>query len=179
MAKAERTKSKQSEADELLPVRHSLSHILAMAVLEVFPDAKLAIGPAIENGFYYDFDLPRGLTPEDVADLQNRMERLVMSGITFEKSEATADEAVKMLHEQPYKIELVRDLVTEGETTVSFYKSGSFTDLCKGPHVSSTKEIQPGSFRLTHAAGAYWRGSEKNPMLQRVYGLAFATKDEL
>jgi threonyl-tRNA synthetase len=107
------------------------------------------------------------------------MEKLVKSSITFTKSEASVEEAIKKLKDQPYKVELIRDLAVEGETTVSFYTSGGFTDLCKGPHLKTTKDIQPGSFRLTHAAGAYWRGSEKNPMLQRVYGLAFETKEEL
>lgn len=165
--------------DALYERRHSLSHILAMAVLEVFPDAKLAIGPPIEDGFYYDFDLPRSLSPEDLPDLEERMRRLVREGVTFTRSELPIEEAKTNLASQPYKVELIADLAQKGETSVSFYTSGTFTDLCKGPHVASTADIDPESFTLSRVAGAYWRGDEKRPMLQRIYGYAFTTKTEL
>lgn len=163
-------------SEQLYNVRHSLSHLLAMAVLEVFPDAKLAIGPPIENGFYYDFDLPRTLTPEDLPDLQKRMEKLAASNLSFVASKKTIAEARETLKDQPYKQELLEDLAAEGETEVGFYQSGDFLDMCKGPHVVTTAEIPSGSFVLTHAAGAYWRGDEKRPMLQRIYGLAFESE---
>jgi threonyl-tRNA synthetase len=168
-----------SAEDSLYNVRHSLSHILAMAVLEVFPDAKLAIGPPIEYGFYYDFDLPRSLSPDDLPDLIARMRVIAAKKLTFERSEYTIADALPMVAGQPYKEELIRDLATAGETSVSFYTSGTFSDLCKGPHVASTGEIALDAFTLTHVAGAYWRGDEKRPMLQRIYGLAFATKEDL
>lgn len=167
------------EQDQLYNIRHSLSHVLAMAVLEVFPEAKLAIGPPIENGFYYDFDLPRSLTPEDLPDLEKRMQKIVAQNISFVGTKKPIAEAQSMLAGQPYKLELLKELAGKGETEVGFYTSGSFTDMCKGPHVALTSEIQPKSFRLSHTAGAYWRGSEKNPMLQRIYGLAFTTEQEL
>lgn len=167
------------EQDQLYNIRHSLSHVLAMAVLEVFPEATLAIGPPIENGFYYDFDLPRPLTPEDLPDLQKRMERIVSENIAFTSRKESLAEAEKLLAGQPYKLELLKELGEKGETEVGFYTSGGFTDMCKGPHVATTSEIKPKSFRLSHTAGAYWRGNEKNAMLQRIYGLAFSTEQEL
>lgn len=165
--------------EQLFRIRHSLSHILAMAVLEVFPDAKLAIGPAIDNGFYYDFDLPRPITPEDLEDLQGRMEKLVTQDIAFSVEAKPIGDGLLMVQGQPYKEELIQDLEKSGETEVTFYTSGSFVDLCKGPHVGSTKEIPTGCFKLSHVSGAYWRGDEKRPMLQRIYGLAFASHQEL
>jgi threonyl-tRNA synthetase len=166
-------------ADALYRIRHSLSHVLAMAVLEVFPEAKLAIGPPIDTGFYYDFDLPRSLTPEDVLDLQSRMIKLVNQHLSFTSENCSIEAALQRVAGQPYKEELIRDLAAAGETEVTFYTSGSFVDLCKGPHVATTQEIPRGCFELSHVAGAYWRGDEKRPMLQRVYGLAFATAQEL
>ncbi|HSI20439.1 MAG TPA: threonine--tRNA ligase, partial [Verrucomicrobiae bacterium] len=165
--------------EQLHKVRHSLSHILAMAVLEVFPEAKLAIGPAIDNGFYYDFDLPRPVTPDDLTDLQTRMERLVKEHVEFTVKSYSIEEGLAMVAGQPYKEELIRDLAAAGETEVSFYRSGSFVDLCKGPHVAATNEIPDGCFKLSHVSGAYWRGDEKRPMLQRIYGLAFESEQEL
>ncbi|MBU6389350.1 threonine--tRNA ligase [Patescibacteria group bacterium] len=167
------------EPDQLFKKRHSLAHILAMAVLEIFPEAKLAIGPPIDNGFYYDFDLPRAIQPEDLPDLKKRMEQLAAGGLTFTQSVASIEDAKKRFEGQPYKLELINDLAEKGEKEVSLYTSDTFTDLCKGPHVGSSKEIAPGSFALSHAAGAYWRGDEKRPMLQRIYGLAFDTPAEL
>jgi len=166
------------ESDQLYRLRHSLAHILAMAVLEVFPEAKLAIGPPVDNGFYYDFELPRSVTPEDLQDLQKQMEKIAARNITFTSREVSADEARELLKNQPYKLELLEELVKDGET-LSFYTSGDFHDLCKGPHLSSSAEIPTGSFALSHAAGAYWRGDEKRPMLQRIYGLAFESKEAL
>lgn len=172
--------SQLSEYDSLYRIRHSLSHVLAMAVLEVFPEAKLAIGPPIENGFYYDFDLPRPIQPEDLTDLEERMRRIVAQNLTFTESSRSVEDALEFLKGQPYKQELVEDLIkNQGETSVTFYTSGDFVDLCKGPHVASTRDIPAKSFTLSHAAGAYWRGDEKRPMLQRIYGLAFASEAEL
>jgi threonyl-tRNA synthetase len=162
-------------------VRHSLSHIMAAAVLEMFPEGKLAIGPSIENGFYYDFDLPRTLIPEDLPLIQNKMEELIKKNLKFERAEAPIEKALEEAKKlkQIYKAELIEDLMKQGETTVSFYRTGNFVDLCAGPHIDSTKGIDPSSFILSSIAGAYWRGSEKNKMLQRIYAFAFDTKEEL
>ena len=160
-------------------MRHSASHVLAAAVLEMFPEAKLAIGPAIENGFYYDFDLPRTLIPEDLPLIEEKMREIIKKDYIFERADGPIDKAyaeIKRL-KQPYKTELIEDLKKAGEKSVSFYKMNSFTDLCAGPHVKSTNEI--GAFKLTSIAGAYWRGNEKNKMLQRIYGVAFETEKEL
>lgn len=167
------------ENEQLYSLRHSLAHILAMAVLEVFPEAKLAIGPPVDNGFYYDLDLPRSLSPEDLKDLQKRMRNIMAKGLTFELSAHGIEEARAQFKDQPYKLELIEDLAAKGETDVTYYTSGSFVDLCKGPHVATTKEIPADCFLLSHVAGAYWKGDEKRPMLQRVYGLAFATANDL
>lgn len=162
-------------------IRHSLSHVLAAAVVEMFPEAKLGIGPSIENGFYYDFDLPRTLIPEDLKIIEEKMRRIINSDLTFEEAQATVEEARRRLgsSDQKYKLELVMDLEREGETTVGLYKTGEFVDLCKGPHVKSTSDLKGIGFELEKIAGAYWKGSEKNPMLQRIYGLAFTNKEEL
>jgi threonyl-tRNA synthetase len=161
--------------------RHSLSHILAMAVLDMFPEAKLAIGPDIENGFYYDFDLPRTLIPEDLPLLEEKMRAILKQDLKFERSEKKIDDALKFEKSrgQKYKEELVADLKKEGTKTVSYYQTGDFIDLCAGPHVNSTRELGKMGFKLDKVAGAYWRGSEKNKMLQRIYALAFETKPEL
>jgi threonyl-tRNA synthetase len=162
-------------------LRHSLSHVLASAVLEMFPEAKLGIGPAIDNGFYYDFELPRTLIPEDLALIEEKMKELIKQDLGFEKVEISVDEALKKLKssKQEYKCELIEDLKAEGEKTVSLYKTGTFVDLCKGPHINSTSELKDAGWKLDKIAGAYWKGSEKNIMLQRIYGLAFLTKKEL
>jgi threonyl-tRNA synthetase len=157
-------------------IRHSLAHILAYAVQELYPGTKFGIGPAIENGFYYDFDLPRPLTQDDLPNIEQKMKELIKKNIKFEKKLIPKEEAKKIFNEQTYKIELIEEIP---EKEVSVYQSGNFIDLCKGPHVKSTKEINPDSFKLTKIAGAYWRGSERNPMLTRIYGLAFETKKEL
>lgn len=161
-------------------IRHSLSHVMAAAILELYPNAKLAIGPAIENGFYYDFDLGSdSFKPEDLHKIEKKMREIINQKLPFEKSESDAKSAIKQMSNQPYKVELIEDLVKAGEKSVSFYKMGSFTDLCKGPHVENTEELKNIGFKLDKIAGAYWRGSEKNKMLQRIYGLAFETKEEL
>ena len=161
--------------------RHSLAHILAQAVLDMFPEAKLGIGPDIESGFYYDFDLPRTLIPEDLPILEKKMKHIIKQNQKFEQYAEPIDKAIDFLKraKQDYKVELLADLREEGEKEACFYKNGPFVDLCKGPHVESTGQIDPGTFKLDKIAGAYWKGDEKRPMLQRIYGLAFDTKKEL
>ncbi|RDE16295.1 MAG: threonine--tRNA ligase [Candidatus Thorarchaeota archaeon] len=163
--------------EKLLKLRHSLSHVMAEAVLKKFPDALLGIGPAIEEGFYYDFLLPRALTPEDLNEIEQEMRRIVKGNIKFVRKELSRAEARKAFKNQKFKLELIDEL-PEGET-ISTYTSDTFTDLCKGPHVESTKEIPANAFKLLEASGAYWRGDEKNPQLQRIYGTAFSSKNEL
>lgn len=170
---------KTDKHSKLATLRHSASHILAAAVLEMFPEAKLGIGPATEDGFYYDFDLPRPLIPEDLSILEEKMRQLIAQDLPFEKTTVKIDEAIDQSAATPqvYKTELMQDLRTAGESQVIFYKSGDFVDLCEGPHIKSTKEI--GVIKLLSIAGAYWRGDEKNPQLTRIYGTAFATQKEL
>lgn len=158
-------------------MRHTAAHVMAQAVTEIFPEAKLAIGPPIEEGFYYDFDLPRTLTPDDLADIEQRMRRIVKEDLPLTYAEKPREEAVRFeeARHQPYKAELIHDL-PEGET-ISYYTQGTFTDLCRGPHVESTGKI--GVFKLDKVAGAYWRGDEHRPMLQRIYGVLFRTQEEL
>ncbi|MFA5925699.1 MAG: threonine--tRNA ligase [Parcubacteria group bacterium] len=164
-------------------IRHSLSHVLAAAVFEMFPEAKFGIGPAIENGFYYDFDLPRTLIPEDLQILEDKMENIIKNNLKFERADISIEEALQDFKKakQPYKTELIKDIENnEPETkTVSIYRTGSFVDLCTGPHLESTGEINSKSFKLTKISGAYWKGNEKNKMLQRVYGVAFENPKEL
>ncbi len=171
----------QSNSDKLESMRHSLAHLLASAVLEMFPEAKLGIGPVIENGFYYDFELPRTLMPEDLPLLEQKMKEIIRANVSFLREEMPAEETLKLFEKikQPYKTELINDLIAEKLNSVSIYKTGPFVDLCRGPHIKTTKEIPLDSFKLTKIAGAYWKGSEKNKMLQRVYGVAFAQKSEL
>lgn len=158
-------------------IRHSLSHLLATAVLDKWPEAKLGIGPTIENGFYYDFGNVT-VSPEDLKDLEKKIKKLIGGKIAFERSEIPATEAKDLFKSQNFKLELISELEEKGEK-ISVYKSGNFTDLCAGPHVENSKEINADAFKLTKIAGAYWRGSEKNPMLTRIYGLAFETKEEI
>jgi threonyl-tRNA synthetase len=174
---ADYSDSPQHAPAEIWKRRHTAAHVMAQAVLEMFPEAKLAIGPPIEDGFYYDFDLPRTLTPDDLAEIESRMRRIKKEDLPLSRSEKPRAEALayEAEHGQPYKAELIADL-PEGET-ISFYTQGPFTDLCRGPHVDSTGQI--GVFKLDHIAGAYWRGDEKRPMLQRIYGILFDTKEEL
>lgn len=167
------------EPEQLLKLRHSLSHVLAMAVLQEFPQAKLGIGPAVENGFYYDFDLPRSIQPDDLSSLKHRMGKLIKQELEYKQGEVSISEAKEIFKNQPYKLELIADLEKEGEKTVGTYTLGDFTDLCKGPHLNNTSEIPEGSYDLTRTSGAYWRGSEERPMLQRIYGLAFENQEAL
>ncbi len=160
---------------ELARMRHSASHVMAEAVLEMFPDAKLAIGPAIENGFYYDFDLPRSLTPDDLQEIEGRMERIKQGAFEFKRDEISREDALKYFADQPYKIELINDLPED--EVISRYTQDTFTDLCRGPHVDNSSEI--GAFKLLNVAGAYWRGDEKRPMLQRIYGTSWPSRDAL
>ncbi len=157
-------------------IRHSAAHIMAEAVQSIYPDVKFGIGPAIENGFYYDFDLPRTITPEEFPRIEEKMRELINNDLTFRRESISKEEARQLFKGQPYKLELIEELA-DGE--ISIYYSGEFIDLCAGPHVTSSKEIPPDAFMLDRVAGAYWHGSENNPMLQRVYGLAFASKKEL
>jgi len=155
-------------------MRHSASHVMAEAVLSVFPEAKFGIGPAIEDGFYYDFDLPRPLTPDDLPVIEERMSEIIKADLPFTHKELTKEEAKKLFAAQPYKLELIDEIPDE---KVGIYEQGNFVDLCRGPHVKSTGEIK--AFRLTNIAGAYWRGNERFPMLQRIYGTAFNNQKEL
>ena len=161
--------------------RHSLAHILAQAVLDMFPEAKLGVGPAIENGFYYDFELPRTLIPEDLAILEKKMKHIIKQNQEFTSKVEPVDAAIDFLKEigQPYKIELAEGFKADGIEEVGFHRNGPFVDLCRGGHINSTNQIDPKAFKLDRIAGAYWKGDEKNPMLQRVYGLAFESGQEL
>jgi len=161
--------------------RHSLSHLLAAAVIEMFPEGELGIGPSIENGFYYDFDLPRTLIPEDLPLIEKKMRAIIAKDLKFEKAEVKIDEAIEKAKKSRHdlKLELLEDLKKEGTKSVSFYKSGDFIDLCKGPHVESTKDLKGVAFKLDKIAGAHWKGDEKNKMLQRIYALAFESETEL
>lgn len=169
----------KQKQDNLEKMRHSAAHIMAAAVSLLFKDVKLGIGPVIENGFYYDFDLKEALSPEDFEKIEKKMNELIKQNVGFVKSSLPTDEAAKKLEviKQPYKIELVKELSQKGEKEVSFYQSGDFVDLCAGPHVSNSKEIGP--FKLLSVAGAYWRGSEKNPQMQRIYATAWNTQEKL
>jgi threonyl-tRNA synthetase len=164
-------------------LRHSLAHILAAAVYQMFPDAKFGIGPAIENGFYYDFDLPRTLIPEDLEILEDKMRSILRQDVKFEKADISLSLATKdfLKAKQPYKVELIKDIKKESPKIrkVSVYRTGNFVDLCSGPHVGHTREINAKAFKLTKISGAYWKGDEKNKMLQRIYGVAFETDKEL
>lgn len=159
-------------------IRHSLAHLLAAAVMELWPDAKRAIGPAIENGFYFDFEFARPITDADLPKIEEKMREILPAWDTFECHMLTKEEAKKEYPENPYKHELIDEFSKDGEK-LSFYKSGSYWDLCKGGHVESARTINPDAFKLTHIAGAYWRGNSKNPMLTRIYGLAFETEEQL
>ncbi|WP_428897608.1 threonyl-tRNA synthetase [Parelusimicrobium proximum] len=164
------------ENNNLNTVRHSLSHIMAEAVQELFPGTKLGIGPAIDNGFYYDFDSEHKFVPEDLKTISDKMKEIIKAKQPFECKMLSKEDAVKLFTErgETYKLELINELE---DGTISVYTNGSFLDLCKGPHIEHTGKVN--NFKLTHIAGAYWRGDEKRPMLQRIYGLAFNTKDEL
>nr|MBC7246119.1 threonine--tRNA ligase [Chloroflexota bacterium] len=181
---------KHEHEDEFLhKLRHSAAHVMAQAVLEKFPEGKLAIGPAIEEGFYYDFDLPRALTPEDLEEIEARMKQIVSEDHPFEYREISEAEARELFVNQPYKLELIQDILSGGKDEygeaseeppkLSIYKHGPFVDLCRGPHVSNTREINPDGLKLLNVAGAYWRGDEHRPMLQRIYGTVWPTSEQL
>lgn len=165
------------DEDGKATLRHTASHILAQAVKRLYPEVKLAIGPSIDNGFYYDFDADFPFTPEVMEKIEKEMEKIVKENIQLEKFVLSREDAIKFMKEkdEPYKIELIEDLPEDAE--ISFYKQGDFVDLCAGPHVPSTKEVK--AIKLLSVAGAYWRGNEKNKMLQRIYGTAFTKKSEL
>ena len=153
-----------TQENRLERVRHSASHVMAEAVQSMFPDAKFGIGPSIEDGFYYDFDLPRSLTPEDLPQLEALMRRVIEADVPFIEEQVDKEEARRIFADQPYKLELIDDI---DEDRLGVYRQGSFTDLCRGPHVKSTGEIK--AFKLLSTAGAYWRGDERRAMLKRIY----------
>lgn len=163
------------EMNELQTLRHTASHILAQAVKRLYPSAKLAIGPAIENGFYYDIDCETSFTPEVLEKLEKEMKTIASENLKIERFVLPRAEAFVFMKDEPYKVELIRDLPEDAE--ISFYKQGEFTDLCTGPHLNYTKKVK--AFKLTQSTGAYWRGDSKNKMLQRIYGTAFKSQEEL
>ncbi|MEZ4861439.1 MAG: threonine--tRNA ligase [Caldilineaceae bacterium] len=189
--------SKQEpEKDQLYKIRHSAAHVMAQAVLELYPEAKIAIGPPIDTGFYYDFDLgkdengrPRTFSSEDLSTIEKRMRQIIGGRYPFVYREVTADEARTLFEDQPYKLELIAGLERGGvdeygnetgeKPVISTYKQDTFEDLCRGPHVEHTGQIPPDGYKLMSVAGAYWRGDEHNPMLQRIYGTAWRNKKEL
>ena len=161
--------------NELQTLRHTASHILAQAVKRLYPQAKLAIGPAIENGFYYDIDFPGSVTPEVLDRLEAEMKKIASENLKIERFTLPREQALELMKDEPYKTELINELPDDAE--ISFYRQGEFTDLCAGPHVSYTKKLK--AFKLTQATGAYWRGDSSKKMLVRIYGTAFNTKEEL
>src|SRR5688572_17555069 len=177
------------EESYLYKIRHSAAHIMAQAVVEMFPEAKYTIGPPVENGFYYDFDLPRNLMPEDLEQIEKRMRQIVQSKHDFKKKVISADEAREIFKDQPYKLELIDGLEKGGfdeygnplkeKPEISIYQHDTFVDLCRGPHVQNTKEVKQDAFKLMSIAGAYWRGDEHNKMLQRIYGTAWENVQQL
>jgi len=170
---------------ELYRIRHSAAHIMAQAVMEMFPNAKIAIGPPIEDGFYYDFELPRTLVPDDLEIIENRMREIIKENHPFEYRIVSAEEAKTLFSDQSYKLELIKGLIEQADendpesSIISVYQQDIFTDLCRGPHVKSTGEIKHTAIKLLNIAGAYWRGDENNVMLQRIYGTAFKKKTDL
>ncbi len=177
------------EDSQLYRIRHSAAHIMAQAVLEFYPQAKYTIGPPVENGFYYDFDLPEPIKEEDLEKIEKRMRQIIAGGHPFIRKVVTAEEARQIFKDQPYKLELIDGLeqgafdedgnpLTE-KPEISIYQHDTFVDLCRGPHVESTRQINPAAIKLMSIAGAYWRGDEKNKMLTRIYGTAWRTPDEL
>ena len=184
------SKKEKYEDSELYRIRHSTAHVMAQAVMEMFPgEAKIAIGPPIEDGFYYDFDLPRPLTPEDLEAIERRMREIIAGDHHFERRDLSADEALEIFADQPYKVELIEGLEQggmdeygepiKGPLEISIFTHDAFTDLCRGPHIERTSQINPDAMKLLNVAGAYWRGDERRPMLQRIYGTAWKTVDEL
>ena len=154
---------------------HTTSHILAQAVKRLFPETKLAIGPAIDNGFYYDFDAKENFTNDDLKKIEKEMKKIAKEGLKIERFELPRAEALELMKDEPYKVELINDLPEDA--TISFYKQGDFTDLCAGPHLEKTSEVK--AVKLLSVTGAYWRGDEKNKMLQRIYGVSFTNREDL
>ena len=177
------------EDSQLYRIRHSSAHIMAQAVLEIFPEGKVAIGPALDEGFYYDFELPRTLTPEDLEQIEKRMVEIIKGDHAFVRKVVSADEARAVFQDQPFKLELLDGLEKGGtddngnpleeKVEISLYTHATFTDLCRGPHVNCTREINPRAIKLMQVSGAYWRGDEKRPMLQRIYGTAWKNPKDL
>jgi len=177
------------EDSQLYRIRHSAAHVMAQAVVEFYPETKYTIGPPVENGFYYDFELPQPLALEDLEKIEKRMRQIIAGGHPFVKKVVSAEEACQVFKDQPYKLELIDGLVEGGldeygnplaeKPEISLYQNDTFTDLCRGPHVETTRQINPAAFKLTSIAGAYWRGDEHNKMLTRIYGTAWRTPDEL
>ncbi len=163
-----------AEKEDLKAFWHSTSHVLADAVKRLWPKVKLGIGPAIEEGFYYDFDKKEGFSPEDLKKIEAEMQKITGANLPFERVYKTRPEAQKLLKDEPYKLELLKEIP---DKKVSFYQHGKFIDLCAGPLIKSTGQIK--AFKLLNTAGAYWRGDEKNPVLQRIYGISFPSKAEL
>ncbi|MER3404863.1 MAG: threonine--tRNA ligase [Chloroflexota bacterium] len=180
-----------ADQPDLSRIRHSAAHVMAQAVLEMFPEGKLAIGPPIEDGFYYDFDLPRSLTPEDLEKIEARMKEIIKEDYPFIRREVSPEEARELFKHQPYKLELIEDILSRGtdeygnrlpegqRPVLSTYRHDGFEDLCRGPHVERTGQIPADAVKLLTVAGAYWRGDERRPMLQRIYGTAWHTREEL
>jgi threonyl-tRNA synthetase len=177
------------EDSHLYKIRHSTAHVMAQAVMEFYPETKYTIGPPVENGFYYDFDLPQPITLEDLGKIEKRMRQIIAGGHPFVRKVVSAEEARRIFKDQPYKLELIEGLEKGGfdeygnplaeKPEISIYQSDTFTDLCRGPHVETTRQINPAAFKLMSIAGAYWRGDEKNKMLTRLYGTAWKTAQEL
>jgi threonyl-tRNA synthetase len=177
------------EDSQLYRIRHSTAHVMSQAVLEFYPEAKYTIGPPVENGFYYDFDLPQPITLEDLGKIEKRMRQIIAGSHPFVRKAVSAEEARQIFKDQPYKLELIEGLEKGGfdeygnplaeKPEISIYQSDTFTDLCRGPHVETTRQINPSAFKLMSIAGAYWRGDEKNKMLTRLYGTAWKTAQEL
>ena len=164
--------------EKLAKIRHSLAHLLAAAVLEIYPDTKNTIGPAVDNGFYYDFEFSTPITEKDLKEIEKKMKKTRNGWKGFEHKEVSAEEAKEFFKNNPYKLELIDEIVSKGEK-ITLYTSGTFTDLCRGGHVDDINDMNMDAFELSRIAGAYWRGDENNKMLTRVYGLAFETEDEL
>ncbi|KKQ86805.1 MAG: Threonine-tRNA ligase [Berkelbacteria bacterium GW2011_GWA2_38_9] len=168
-----------NQDQKLGPIRHSLAHLMSMAIMEKYSKAGLGVGPAIDSGFYQDYDLPEPISEKDFSWIEKRMREMIAKDIKFVKGESDFKNALEFYKHDPYKTEMINDLKAKGEKTLSFYDSDWFHNLCAGPHVTSTSEIDPESFKIDKIAGAYWRGDEKNKMLQRIYGLAFESKEKL
>lgn len=177
----EKLRGLSPEALELYRIRHSLAHVLAQAVLSFYPSAKLGFGPPVENGLYYDFDFETPITAEDLPKFEKKMLEIIKAKQVFERSELPIDEAIAKLEsmQQPYKVEFARDLASKGVTSLSFYQNGPFVDMCEGPHIENSIRLPRNAFKVDSLAGAYWRGSEKNKQLTRIYVLAFKEKEEL